>query len=316
MDNQVTAKRRTIPKVAGEFVELTLSENTVLLDCTISAFGNRGKIRSDLLGTNADKRLLHAHKTLLDSKEMRKVMSHLRKVRSVIRGSSVPSVFSGGVHLCSISAVQRIDDYLQDATEKLGPLLNDLENTLEDAKRQARERLADLYSEGDYPSGDTLQRYFSIRWRWLAFETPGKLALVDPLILARETEKAKDAIQDSVLEICDLLRTEFSALLENLVKRLGSDPEGKPLIFKEATVRNLSDFCDFFDTRNVVNDQALQDLVEKTRALLSGVDAKTLRGDSTVRQQAKKQFDSVLNDVELLPKPIRAFNWNEDSEVA
>lgn len=330
MSNESKLRRAAAAQPAREISVEELAERargleagTVLLDLKISAFGNRAKIEAGVIGAGADADLIHAHKTLFDSPEIKVVMSHLRRTREEIRSRySVPSVFRGGMYLTALAVVETVDAYLRERDAELQPLLDALVETLPRAKEQARERLSgitigdrtvDLYNDDDYPSAAALRSFFSMSWRWCAIETP--TAKLDKMngggLLFREVEKAKRDVARAVAELTAMMRDEFSKLVEHLIDRLGTREDGKPQRFKDATIRNLREFVEFFDARNVASDKDLAGLVQKTRDLLSGVDPAELRDPdrSATREKVRTAFAKISASVETLPKPRRDFRW-------
>ena len=72
-------------------------------------------------------------------------------------------------------------------------------------------------------------------------------------------------------------------------------------------VVNLEEFFRFFGARNLVNDGELATLVERARAVMSGVTPDDLRTNDGLRGQVKDTFDAIKGEMDrnLLVRPIR-----------
>jgi hypothetical protein len=113
-----------------------------------------------------------------------------------------------------------------------------------------------------------------------------------------------------------LLQVELQKLIGHMVERLTPGDDGKPKVFKGATVDNLSEFLSTFDMRNLGDSAELEAAVAKSRALLDGVDAQLIRDEEGVRNavavgmaKVKAQLDQMV-----VERPRRAIDFDDDDD--
>ena len=76
---------------------------------------------------------------------------------------------------------------------------------------------------------------------------------------------------------------ELQKLVSHLTERLTSQADGKPKVFHDSAVENLTQFFEWFRELNVrLNDQ-LDELVGQCQQIVSGVESQSLRDDNALR---------------------------------
>jgi hypothetical protein len=66
---------------------------------------------------------------------------------------------------------------------------------------------------------------------------------------------------------------------------------------RESAVKNLTDFLDTFELRNVTDDKELSAQVAKVRELLSGTSAATLRSSDMFREKIRAGMAKVTESL-------------------
>jgi hypothetical protein len=90
-----------------------------------------------------------------------------------------------------------------------------------------------------------------------------------------------------------LLRETCLNLVSHLRSSLECDAYGAPKRLATSTVRNLQEFFENFNLRNVTNDAELGSLVEQGRGLISGIDAESLRTMDGLRLRVRSELNNI-----------------------
>ncbi len=161
----------------------------------------------------------------------------------------------------------------------------------EKARELARQSLAELFSDLDYPVA--IRDKFGFEWRYLALETPGKYRILTPEIYERELAKFEAMMEETRELATAALRQEFAECVNHLVERLTHDPEGKPKIFKNCMLSKVRAFLDSFSGRNLFQDDQLAGLVEQARSVLHEVDPDQIRENSWLKHHIADEMTKV-----------------------
>jgi ElaB/YqjD/DUF883 family membrane-anchored ribosome-binding protein len=290
-----------------------LSESTVLLSLEIQALGNRSKVSSDKIKSDADREMLHVAKDLLQSDELVEISRHARRAREFVRSLSLPSLFRGGFYLVKIDAIDRIEAQLSTLVDELQPLVDRFVEAMPARVNEARARLGSLFDPSEYPSEQRARDAFRWSWRWVSIDTPGKLKSISSAIFNRERDKARVELESAVDELTTILRGEFLDVLHHLVERLTPGADGKAKIIRKSAVGNLQAFLDTFSLRDVTSDGELRELVAKVRASMSGVQPEALREDESFRDRMRADLGQLKSELDELitSKPARAFSLDD-----
>lgn len=86
---------------------------------------------------------------------------------------------------------------------------------------------------------------------------------------------------------------EFSQLVSHLCERIGGDGDGRPKVFRNSAVNNLTQFFERFRSLNVGTNAELDELVDQAQQIVGGVRPQNLRDNSGLRQQVATQLSGV-----------------------
>ncbi len=176
-----------------------------------------------------------------------------------------------------------MESTLRQHKEELAQSVEQLDSVYGELVMQARSSLGDLFDAGDYAV--TLRDMFELRWDFPAVTPPDYLRSVSPEVYAAECSRVSGAIQRSgTARRSDICRgTEWAG--EPFAERLSGEADGKPKIFRDTAVTNLTEFFDRFSRLNITSDEALQNIVDQARGLLGGVQPTELREQNALRQR-------------------------------
>ena len=173
-----------------------------------------------------------------------------------------------------------------------------MEEQFETLKSAAQERLGSLYDPADYPPH--LDGLFAVEWEFPSVEPPDYLQRLNPQLFQQERQRIAARFDEAVRLAEEAFASEFAALVDHLVERLGGGVDGKPKVFRDSAVQNLTEFFERFRRLNVRSSAELDALVEEARRLVQGVSPQQLRDSDSLRQQIAGDMARVRERVEGL----------------
>ncbi len=94
-------------------------------------------------------------------------------------------------------------------------------------------------------------------------------------------------------------------MVERITERF-AETDGKPKIFKNATVESFYEFFQTFKERNIFKDEQLARLVEKAQAVLGGASAESIRTDEALKGNIRAGMADIEKAMaEALIRPRR-----------
>jgi len=270
-----------------------LFEKGCLVQLSTSVWGATRKINpSHLNGTAASANWLSASKKLIAPEALKPITKVVNKSRSYLTGISLPFPIHGMVFVPK-EMISRVDDKLIEFKHKFEDQIQIFMEKYEPLRTTAMTHLGDLFNELDYPAD--LGSKFSFVWRFIILDVPnGNTSILAPEVYAREKDKFVQTMAEARELAIESLRTEFAGLIQRITDRFATGPDGKPKVFKNATVHNFYEFFETFKERNIFKDHELETLVENAKAVLNGRSADAIRSD----EQLKDHIRSKIGDVE------------------
>jgi hypothetical protein len=101
--------------------------------------------------------------------------------------------------------------------------------------------------------------------------------------------------------------SELAKLVSHLAERISGQEDGKPKIFRDSAITNLSGFFERFGQLNVRSNDQLDDLVAQAQRIVRGIEPQELRDSSKLRQHVATQLASVQSVLDglLVDRPRR-----------
>ena len=277
----------------------------------------RSAVRVDSVqdGGAPDKAMLAVGKDLVDSDELRAIESYDASTKAWLGSRAVPDeLLRNSAFRVSVDALADVYEYLERRSKDRKPLVKVFRAAYPGLVKAARERLGALWSPAQYPDVALIEQAFSFSWRVVEIGVPGeKLRSVSRALFEKEREKAESAWSNAVGQINEALAKGMAQVVGHLAEKLGGGDE-RPKRLRESAVKHVAEFLDTFDQRNLTKNADLADLVDKARKLLSGVDAKMLRGDAAVRGAVARGFADVKAGLDkmLEDRPARAITFSDE----
>ena len=203
-------------------------------------------------------------------------------------------------------------DDIQDFEGRMTALCADLEEAVAALDEQyvelrsaARLRLGSLYNSLDYP--DSLRGLFSVEWDYPSFEPPSYLRQLSPELYQQECARIQGRFDEAVRLAEEAFSSELAKLVSHLTERLTGLEDGKPKIFRDSAVENLTQFFERFRHLNVRSSVELDQLVSQCQEAVRGIDPQKLRDSRSLRAAVATDLVEVqvALDQFLIDRPRR-----------
>jgi hypothetical protein len=165
--------------------------------------------------------------------------------------------------------------------------------------------LGSLYNAADYPA--SLEGMFAVSWDFPSVEPPDYLRQLNPEIYEQECQRMRHRFDEAVQLAEQAFMEELSQLVGHLTERLTGQTDGKPKIFRDSVVTNLTEFFNRFRSLNIRSNEQLDELVGQCQDVVRSVEPQLLRDNQGLRQtvaQELTQVQNVLDDL-LVDRPRR-----------
>jgi hypothetical protein len=292
------------PTADGKAIDLARS--TVYLELSIHALGDRRKVpKKDLEVGEADKKLFHLSKRILESSTLTAIHSFDGETRQLVYDRSHP--FKRGVYFLPLTLVEWFDKELQGRRTGRNELISTFLNEYPDLCRNLAPRLTrKYYNVADYPTVEAVAARFEMSWQYISFGTPEALAAVNPQMFQEARQQAATQIKRAAEDIEALMRAKALELVAHLRDRLQPGPDGKKKKLHETALTNLAEYLAFFDHKNVTNDGELKVVVDELRGKLGNVDIESIKNTDTLRERLGREMavisERLTSMVERVPK--------------
>ena len=210
-----------------------------------------------------------------------------------------------GIRLIRRDDVRSFNVRMEELRWELSDAAATLDNEFDELKRQARVRLGELFDPSDYPS--SVRNAFLVEWDYPSVEAPNYLREMCPEIYREEQQRVAAQFDEAVRLAEAAFAEELSGLIGHLAERLTGETDGKPKVFRDSVVDNLTDFFDRFGRLNITGSEQLESVVADARRLLNGVDPQRLRDSSFARRDVSSGLARVQSTLDglLVDRPRR-----------
>jgi hypothetical protein len=254
----------------------------------------------------AEERFLSAAKKLLDTSHsaFKAVTSIRSRLQSYWKGVSLPYP-EPGVRLIRRDQVDQFAAQMRQFQDELEEAVGRLNDHYDQLKRTAQEKLGHLYNPVDYP--ESLIGLFSIEFDFPSVQPPDYLRQLNPELYQRECERVQGRFNQAIQLAEDAFIAELSKLVSHLTDRLAGNADGKPKVFRDSAIENLTEFFGRFRELNVGSNEQLDSLVEEAQQVVRGIEPQALRENAGLRQQVATELSRVQSVLDglLVDRPRR-----------
>ena len=249
---------------------------------------------------------LSAGKKLIDVKHpaFRAVSAVRNRAVSYFRGMSLPYP-EPAIRLVRQDRLEGITERMREFEQELDRSVANLDRAYGFLKSAARERLGSLYNEGDYPA--SLRGLFSMEVDFPSVEPPDYLRQLNPALYEQECQRVQARFNEAVELAEQAFCEELAKLVSHLTERLSGTEDGKPKIFRDSAVENLTEFFERFRSLSIGSSEQLDRLVGDARRVVRGVRPQHLRDDQSLRQHVATELSAVQSVLDglLVDRPRR-----------
>ncbi|WP_417390489.1 hypothetical protein [Gimesia sp.] len=254
----------------------------------------------------AEGKFLSAGKKLLDTSHPAfKVVTAVRgRAVAYWKGVSLPYP-EPGIRLIRQSDIQDFDQRMADFRDELDTAVADLDRHFDELRSAARQRLGDLFNPADYPP--SLLGMFAIEHDFPSVEPPQYLQQLSPALYEQECQRMQLRFDAAVQLAEQAFLEEISKLVEHASERLSGQSDGRPKVFRDTAITNLTEFFERFRTLNVRSNEQLDALVDRAQQIVAGIKPQQLRDNTVLRQQVASQLAGVQSSLDglLIDRPRR-----------
>ncbi len=254
----------------------------------------------------AEAKFLLAGKKLLDTSHPAfKAVTAIRgRMIAYWKGVSLPFP-EPGIRLIPQQAITEFDQQVVALRRELDDAVTILDRHYDELLSAARQRLGDLFDAGDYPT--TLIGLFAIEHDYPGVEPPDYLRQLNPELYAQECRRVQSRFDEAVQLAEQAFLDELARLVDHITERLSGQDDGKPRVFRDSAVTNLTEFFERFRTLNVRSSEQLDELVARAQQVIGGVEPQQLRDSASLRTRIVNQLASVQSNLDgmLVDRPRR-----------
>lgn len=254
----------------------------------------------------AEGSFLSAGKKLLDTKHpaFKAVTSVKNRVIQFWKGMSLPYP-EAGIRLIRQDKIDAFNARMQELREELDEAVWRLDEHYSELQSAARDRLGRLYNSADYP--ESLRGLFAVEWDFPSVEPPDYLQQLNPQLFEQECRRVQQRFDEAVHLAEQAFTEELAKLVSHLTERLSGNEDGKPKIFRDSALGNLTEFFDRFRELNVRSSDELDQLVADAQRVVRGVGPQELRDNAGLRQHVATEMSRVQSVLDglLVDRPRR-----------
>lgn len=287
-----------------------IQDETVILSLDLGKVTNRRIVSSETenIDTEIDRKMLHVGIDLFDSKELRACINYQQSVKYEVKKKyAMPSFLKGGMYMVKVGAIPHVEEILKQAAANFPAVVEAFVAVLDERREEAKARLKGEYDESNYPDAEEVREKFRIEWSWYSVGTPDSLKKISEEFFNQEKDKHAKALEAASDGINAMLAAEAAKLAKHLVERLTPDEDGNQKQVRKSAVDNIKGFLETFNLRAVKTNEELQAQISKIEGLVTGVDARDLRVNDSLRSTVSEGFKEVAAalDALVVSKPKR-----------
>ena len=254
----------------------------------------------------AESKFLSAGKKLIDTSHPAfKAVTNVRS-QTIAYWKEVSLPFpEPGIRLIRLDAIEEFNQKMALYQVQLEDAVRTLDQHYEELRNAARERLGELFDPADYPA--TLVGMFTIEHDFPSVEPPQYLQHFSPEMYRQECQRVQSRFDEAVQLAEQAFMEELSRLVEHLTERLSGQDDGKPKVFRDSAIANLTEFFERFRSLNVRSNEQLDELVLSAQRIVQGIEPQQLRDNQWLRQSITTRMTAVQAGLDqlLVDRPRR-----------
>ncbi len=294
---------------------MNIFENTICYRVELSLPGAYRQVKNDKIGdednsvvrTDANKDEITISKDILGSDEFEHIVAIDAAIRNFARSRALNAkglkILSKGVYLLPTGLLDKTDTEVRRLIGERHQVIEQFITAYPAIIQSKKAQLKSLFDENEFPDVAKLRTSFRENVFVFDFGVPGKLEKLNQELFHRESEKMKAMWKDATADIRAGLRAGFLELTQRAAETLGTNEKGRKKRFHESTVTQIMEFMELFDQKNITNDNELQNIVQKAKAILQGKTPAAiceLAGDTNYRANLQNEFSNIVKNLEKM----------------
>lgn len=311
---KVTKQKLGTDKVTSSTIGDKLVTGTVVLELRIHGVSFSRKVKADTIvsrdleATDEETKdatsMLHVSKDIIDREEIQELQNLTYKFKKWLnnRKLPMPGFLNAGMFVIPIQFVLEVDERIEKFRAERRALIEKFLEGYEGFKEDARKRLEPLglYNALDYPSVEKLQRAFGVTAKFMAFGVPTVLQDLDKELFKKYEAQIAQEVTEAGEELKQALRAGMAEYVDYMADLMTPDARGRKKAIREDRIQQMQDFFNTFNVRNLADDEELRQLVGRARRLMTGVDAKKLKGNEDLRADIQASFAEIKQALDPL----------------
>jgi len=278
---------------------------------SIKWFGTRKTLTPEQKSQAADTfgaegNFLSAGKKLIDTAHpaFRAVTAVRHRIVSLWRAASLPYP-EPGIRLIRQDRIDEFNAKMQELRTELEEAVWQLDEHFAELRSAAREQLGRLYNASDYP--DSLRDLFAVTWDFPSVEPPDYLLQLNPQLYEQECTRVQERFNEAVRMTEEAFTAELAKLVSHLTDRLTGQEDGKPKIFRDTAIGNLTEFFQRFQELNIGSNEQLDKLVSDAQRIVRGIEPQALCDNTGLRKHVATELSRVQSTLDglLVDRPRR-----------
>lgn len=296
----------------------TFNDKCLILDLSFQEFGADRKIPKAMIDIGRDqapastdqdqtkaKTRIRATKRILDDPRIEAIHNHNAETRAHVRAFyTLPdTILRAGTYRVPLGLVKAAHTYMEQRGSERAALVEEAVAALPEIvlADQAVLEPVGAFNPAEYPTAAQLRDEYGMTVKWRKFSVPSDtLEDIDPALRVQAEAQFLDEIKQAQVDAVALLRAQFALLITRMQDALLPGEDGKKRRFHASKLENVLDFLKTFPGRNVLQDTALAECVEKTRAMLEGTDLEAFRKSDALRAHVAEKITAVATTLATL----------------
>ena len=244
---------------------------------------------------------LKGRKFLVNPELLGPIKTASHQARNTVQKHTLPFPITS-LYLIPKESLGIVDEALEGFKERFWGRVNDFVDQYDLAREEAQTVLGDLFNETDYP--EDIATKFKFDWRFLTLDIPTKSKILTPAIYKREKEKFEAMMEETRQMATEALATELGEIVQNLTDRLNGNGNGKGRSINSAMLNKIRDFFDAFETKNLFDDEKLNEVVAQAHSVVDGISPYGIKYNEVMRKRItasmsdlKETVNSVIQDL-------------------
>jgi hypothetical protein len=276
-----------------------LFQKACLIQISSSIWMGSRMLEQGLMEKIGQSEWLKGRKFLVNPELLGPIKTSVHQARNTVQKHTLPFPITS-LYLIPKESLGIVDEALEGFRERFWKKVNDFVDQYDLAREEARTVLGDLFNDTDYP--EDISTKFKFEWRFLTLDLPKKSKILTPEIYQREKEKFEAMMEETRQMATEALAGELGEIVTQMVERLNGNGKGKSI--NSAMLNKIRDFFDAFETKNLFDDEKLNEVVAQAHSVIDGVSPYGIKYNEVMRKRItdamggiKETVDNVIQDL-------------------